>query len=153
MPDSYDAWAARHPSAAAELMQLFKPQTASTIEGSEARVQSLLRLEAARLGFSLWRNNSGSFIDKTGRSVRVGLGNDSANLNAIWKSADLIGIGPSGKFVAVEVKKPGWRLTPGDKRAQAQARFLATVEDLGGLGMFCTDPDQYCEAMACLSVA
>ena len=32
-----------------------------------------------------------------------------------------------GVFLAVETKKPGGHLTPGDKRGQAQAAFLQSV--------------------------
>ena len=76
-----------------------------------------------------------SMTDQTGRLIRFGLGNESPALNKVWKSSDLIGILPVlvqpshvgktlGVFLAVETKKPGWRLTPGDKRGQAQAAFL-----------------------------
>lgn len=107
---------------------------------SEAWVQSAVRLRAAQLGCTLMRNNSGALRDDTGRLIRYGLGNDSAALNAVMKSADLIGWAADGRFMAVECKPPGWRLTPGDKRGQAQARFLDAVKAGGGIGIFATDP-------------
>ena len=118
---------------------------------NEAVVQQQVRLAMARLGAQVWRNNSGACTDDTGRLVRYGLGNDSAALNAAIKSADLVGITPMtvqahhvgrtvGVFTAIEVKRPGWHLTPGDKRGQAQKRFLDIVVGVGGMAGFVTDP-------------
>lgn len=118
---------------------------------SEAVVQQQVRLAMARLGGQVWRNQSGAMEDKTGRIVRFGLSNDSAALNAAIKSADLIGITPMtvqphhvgrtvGVFTALEVKRPGWHLTLGDKRGQAQKRFLDIVVGVGGMAGFVTDP-------------
>ena len=120
----------------------------------EATGQNAVRLRAAALGCALWRNNSGSLLDKDGRMVRFGLGNDSAALNAVWKSSDLIGIVPVtirpehvgltfGVFAAIEMKAPGWHLTPGDARGQAQSRFIEQVRSLGGIGGFCTSADEF----------
>ena len=119
---------------------------------SEASAQSMIRLAAPSHGWALLRNNSGAATDANGRTVRYGLGNDSAKINAVFKSADLIGIRrvvitPNmvgqviGQFAAVEVKAPGWRLTPGDKRAQAQAKFGEWVTTRGGVFVFATGPD------------
>jgi len=121
---------------------------------TEASAQNAVRLRAAALRCALWRNNSGALPDKGGRMVRFGLGNDSAPLNAVWKSSDLIGIVPVlirpehvgmtfGVFTAVEMKEPGWHLTPGDKRGQAQARFIEQVRSMGGIGGFCTSADEF----------
>lgn len=118
---------------------------------SEAVVQQQARLIMARLGAQCWRNNSGACTDDTGRLIRYGLGNDSAQVNAVIKSSDLIGIVPVqiqphmvgyhlGVFTALEVKKPGWHLTPGDKRGQAQARFHQIVRDACGFAGFVSDP-------------
>ena len=118
---------------------------------NEAVIQQQVRLAMARLGAQVWRNQSGAMEDKTGRIVRFGLSNDSAALNAAIKSADLVGITPMtvqqhhvgrtvGVFTALEVKRPGWHLTPGDKRGQAQKRFLDIVVGVGGMAGFVTDP-------------
>lgn len=118
---------------------------------NESVVQQQVRLALARLGAQVWRNNSGACTDDTGRLIRYGLGNDSAQLNAVIKSSDLVGVVPVtitpemvgrtiGVFVAVECKRPGWHLTPGDKRGQAQQRFIDLVREVGGLGGFATDP-------------
>ena len=118
---------------------------------NEAVVQQQVQLAMARLGAQVWRNNSGACTDDTGRLIRYGLGNSSAALNAAIKSADLIGITPMtvqahhvgrtvGVFTALEVKRPGWHLIPGDKRGQAQKRFLDIVVGVGGMAGFVTDP-------------
>lgn len=113
--------------------------------------QQQARLIMARLGGHGWRNNSGACTDETGRLIRYGLGNDSAQLNAVIKSSDLIGITPVriephmvgyylGVFTALEIKNSGWHLTPGDKRGQAQAKFHQIVRDACGYAGFVTDP-------------
>lgn len=105
---------------------------------SEIAVQQQLRVHAPKVGAALWRNNNGACMDDKGRMIRYGLGNDSKKLNKKWKSSDLVGIAPGGQFLAVEVKEPGWYLTPGDKRAQAQLQFMKTVVALGGKAGFAT---------------
>mgnify|MGYP001320388683 CR=1 FL=1 len=118
---------------------------------SEAVVQQQVRLLMAQLGAQLWRNNSGAYQDETGRHIRYGLCNDSAQLNANIKSSDLIGPVPVviqphhvgrtvGIFTALEIKPSGWTLRPSDKRACAQANFHTIVKNVGGFAGFVTDP-------------
>ncbi len=115
---------------------------------TEAETQQQIRLEAARQGTPLLRNNSGACVDQTGRMIRYGLGNDSARINKTFKSSDLIGIWPVrigpehvgqtlGVFTAIEVKRPGWR-GPENDRDRAQAAFGQWVTDHGGLFRFAT---------------
>lgn len=110
---------------------------------TEAEIQALDVLAAAQQGYTLLRNNSGALRDEHGRLVRFGLGNVSAAVNERFKSSDYVGwrsvlITPAhvGQMLAVfaarEYKPSGWKLTPGDKRAQAQARFGALVTAAGG---------------------
>jgi len=130
------------------------PLPAPTARHSEAAGAAQIRLAAGRAGVPVWRNNRGGAYDNTGRFIRYGLGNESPALNARWKSSDLIGMLPVvvqpshvgqtlGVFLAVETKKPGWRLTPGDKRAQAQAAFLQSVQGFGGVGGFCCTAEDF----------
>lgn len=115
---------------------------------SEAAAQTRMRLNAARQGVSLWRNNVGALQDATGRWVRYGLCNDSAALNGQFKSGDLIGIQPVrigpehvghtlGQFVSVEMKAPGWKYTA-TARETAQLRWIELVTGLGGSARFST---------------
>lgn len=119
---------------------------------NEAALQSMVRRDFAYIG-PIWRNNSGACTDDTGRLIRYGLGNDSAQLNREIKSSDLIGITPVvcyvasigwttlGVFTALECKKTGWKLQPSDERATAQARFHEIVKQHGGFAGFVTKPD------------
>ncbi|HKF95955.1 MAG TPA: hypothetical protein VKB96_15460 [Gammaproteobacteria bacterium] len=140
--DNYQAWQARHPQAAAELQALLQPPVTAANGASEALVQSQVRLACARRGWKIWRNNRGGMTDDTGRFIRFGLGNESAPLDKLLKSSDLIGWTDTGRFVALEIKAPGWHLTPGDKRGQAQLRWLVAVREAGGIGEFITDEGQ-----------
>lgn len=119
---------------------------------SETVVQQRTRLAFAPIG-PMWRNNSGACTDNTGRLIRYGLGNDSAQVNAKIKSSDLIGITPVtaflasaqawvtlGVFTALEIKGSNWIQKPGDERAEAQAKFHSIVREVGGFAGFVTDP-------------
>lgn len=148
-------WAARHniPAAAlAELRDLLVgADTTSNVTGmdSEAGVQSRIRLEASRRGMRLFRNNVGAgHVAESGSFMRWGLCNDSAELNAQIKSADLIGICPVtvspehvgsviGQFWSVECKRPGWKYS-GSGREPAQLRWIEMVTALGGRASFST---------------
>ena len=148
------AWAARWqvpPHVLSDLLCVLGVGMPDTPDGqtagqSEASVQSARMLRAPRFGGRLWRNNSGACTDDTGRLIRYGLGNSSAQTNKVFKSSDLIGITPTvcqcghryGVFTAEEVKKPGWKLRPSDERGQAQFNFIKLVVSLGGSARFVT---------------
>jgi hypothetical protein len=117
---------------------------------NEAAVQSHVRAALSYIGPN-WRNNVGACEDKTGRLIRYGLGNDSAQLNDVIKSSDLISITPVpafafgrwttlGVFTAIECKHSDWHMTPGDKRAVAQAAYHDIVRAAGGFAGFATSP-------------
>jgi hypothetical protein len=125
---------------------------------NEAAVQSHVRLEAANQGLQLWRNNVGAAEDATGRLIRYGLGNDSAQLNRAIKSSDLIGITPIkiephhvgqmfGVFTAFEIKASDWFYRETDERAVAQMKFIQIVRNAGGIGWFINDPAQIVDAI------
>lgn len=116
---------------------------------SEAAVQTLVRLEGAKLDITLWRNNVGVLKGYNDVPVRYGLANDSKNLNKKIKSSDLIGIRPVyikqghlgmlfGQFVAREIKKGDWVYT-GNEEELAQLKFLELVVSLGGDACFAND--------------
>lgn len=123
---------------------------------TEADVQQLTRLEAARLGWYLWRNNSGAFMQESGpnraeRMVRYGLANESKQLNKKLKSSDLIGLDAAGIFTAAECKASDWTFNPKDEREVAQLAFITLVRRNGGRAGFVTDPtrllDQCCHGI------
>ena len=150
-------WSARWnipPAAVEELTQLIKNESPEQPHGqpadNEKYIQQAVRLEASQKGCRLWRNNSGVAFNKNGQPVRFGLGNESAKLNAEFKSADLIGIRPVivrpehvgrvfGVFLAREVKHGFWKFR-GTKREKAQQNFLELVISLGGDAGFTTGP-------------
>lgn len=151
-------WAERHaitPAALTDLMHLMgagapEPVIPGGVLHSEAAVQQQVRLAAARRGdMLLFRNNVGACEDSKGRTIRYGIANDSSQMNEQIKSSDLVGITTVvcrcgwryGVFSAFEAKRPGWHLTPGDKRAQAQLRFGQLVIAKGGIFRFATKPE------------
>ncbi len=115
---------------------------------SESVVQQEIQLEAAKYGIVLWRNNSGAgkFVDdETGNTsyVRFGLGNISKEQNKKIKSSDLIGIiPPTGRFIAIECKREGWKYT-GTAREKAQKAFIDFVIARGGIASFCSSVDDF----------
>lgn len=133
---TYNEWLNRWhlpQQAVIELLTILAPP--DTSDSSEAAVQARVRLAAARVGVHLWRNNSGAATDASGRLVRYGLANDSARINAVLKSPDLIGLDRFGRFVAVECKRAGWQYS-GTEREQAQAKFMTIVRSAGGAAGF-----------------
>lgn len=96
----------------------------------------------------MWRNNVGALLDKRGIPVRYGLANDSKEMNARVKSADLIGVRPRvvtsadvgttiGQFVSIECKRPGWKWT-GDAHELAQLNWASLIMAAGALATFST---------------
>lgn len=115
---------------------------------SEAGASKQVRLDHAKMGGVLWRNNVGAMQDDTGRVVRYGLANESKAMNQSIKSSDLVGItsrlitpemvgSTMGQFTAREMKKPGWRFR-GTPREKAQLKFINMVLSMGGDARFST---------------
>ena len=114
---------------------------------SEARVQSMIRLEAPKHDVWLTRNNVGAFQEpETGRLIRYGLANESKQQNKMIKSADLIGfrkrvILPAdvgtviAQFVSRECKAEGWKYS-GKGRELAQATWRDFINTNGGDAAF-----------------
>lgn len=117
---------------------------------SEGNVQSRVRLEAAKKGIYLWRNNVGAgkvthADDGVSRFMRWGLANDSAKLNEVVKSADLIGLRRTlvtqamvgtyvGIFYSRELKPEGWKFS-GTLRECAQLQWATLINAQGGDAM------------------
>lgn len=160
--DPLTSWAARHHISAAALADLRAtlthdhappPVDPARLSG-EARVQSLIRIEAAQAGVWLTRNNVGATLDPdTGRLIRYGLANESKQQNQMVKSADLIGfrkrvilatdVGSTiAQFVSRECKAEGWRYT-GSKREVAQAAWRDFINSNGGDACFVSGPGSF----------
>lgn len=160
---TYEEWAQRHPEAAQDLTQvtaMCKPGDGDYDD--EAAAQQNARMVIARAGGMSWRNNVGATPVKVDahcpkchlnfeikqRIIRYGLCNDSHQLNAMFKSSDLIGVMPRqitqqmvgsviGQFLAVEVKTPNWHYKGKGREVQQQA-FLSLVASKGGIAQFST---------------
>lgn len=133
---SLHEWAARWGIPEAALRD-FIPESVPGATGSESKAQADIQMAVARAGGRLLRNNSGAATDPSGRPVRFGLGNTSAAVNRAMKSSDLIGWLPDGRFLAIEVKAPGWKYR-GTPREQAQLNFIKLVIAFGGWAQFAT---------------
>lgn len=109
----------------------------------ESEIQQLIMMEGPKHGIWLLRNNSGQLQDKDGRYVQFGLGNSGKAHNQRFKSSDLIGLhNPSGRLVAIEVKKQGWKYT-GTDRELAQKAFIDWVIARGGVAGFCASVEDF----------
>lgn len=111
---------------------------------SEAAVDAVVLLEAARKGYRLYRNNVGG--NDTG--LRWGLANTSAGMNKVIKSGDRIGwkrtlieqrhVGQVfARFVSREIKRADWVWT-GTEHEQAQLNWANLVNSDGGDAGFAT---------------
>lgn len=143
MPNTLHDWALRHRLPASALQELVALLTYAPddlpVGKSEAAVSNEIRLAAARRGIVLWRNNVGAYETPEGQWVRYGLNNDSPQANKRMKSADLIGIHrPSGRFVSVEVKRPGWKHSDASERDRAQLAWAVTINACGGAALRAT---------------
>lgn len=113
---------------------------------NEKEATKRVKLIEAKNGARLFRNNLGAVYAQDGRFIRFGLANESAQMNAIIKSADLIGIKPIkitrdlvgatiGQFVSREIKKQNWHYTATD-REKAQLAWINLINSLGGDACF-----------------
>lgn len=85
---------------------------------SESEILQQVRRAVSEIGVRVFRNNVGVLKDKQGNHVRYGLCNGSS---------DLIGWDSTGRFVAIEVKRPGGKITP------EQQNFIDQVNKAGGI--------------------
>lgn len=100
---------------------------------SEAEIQYEIRLALSREpDVVLWRNTTGVATHGT-RTVRYGLARGGA---------DLIGIGPDGRFLALEIKTATGRLS------DEQSLFLALVRRRGGFAAVVTSVHEALAAVA-----
>ena len=98
----------------------------------EARIQREIMLALSEAGCLVWRNNTGQAwqgkqVHKSHDQITLA-GCRPVNFGLMVGSADLIGVSPGGKFLAVEAKAPSGRVS------DAQCRFLLAVNRAGGIG-------------------
>jgi hypothetical protein len=117
---------------------------------SETQVLSDTRMLASQWGWRLFRNNKGAGKLASGAFLRWGLCNDTAELGATYRSADLIGIRPIkiqphhvgmtlGQFVSIECKRDSWRPSETDEHEIGQRRWVGLVTELGGYAVITND--------------
>lgn len=164
---TYDQWAAKHPEAAADFDLMVQAQPWNEQDGAqggtEAWAQQQTRMQVAKQGGLSWRNNVGALKTKEHTQcprcafsfeierppLRWGLANDSAKLNKVIKSSDLILCIPRviqphhvgriiGQFGAIEVKEPGWHFKQNNAHERAQAAWLQLIASKGGFSCFST---------------
>lgn len=108
----------------------------------ESGLYGPIMLAMSMAGCRVFRNHVGvaHHIDADGgrRKVRHGLPPGSS---------DLIGWTQDGRFLAIEVKRPGWRSTPA-WRASQQAAWLRAVASAGGVAMVVTSVREAVEGLA-----
>jgi hypothetical protein len=101
------------------------PEAVRTVARPEREIQrEILRYFVGRPDVLIWRNNTGFGYTTAGSPVRFGL----------VGSADLIGC-YAGRFLAIETKAPGGRLT------KEQAAFRDAVQRTGGVWILARSVD------------
>lgn len=153
---SLEQWALRWglPPQALQELAIVTSHTGGNEGMSESAIQSRVRLEASKKGVHLWRNNVGAGkLADGGRFIRFGLANDSPQLNAVLKSADLIGgqrivitrdmVGQSVlRFTSRECKHGDWKYT-GTEEEQAQLKWATLINSLGGNAKIVSGPGSF----------
>jgi hypothetical protein len=96
---------------------------------SEQQTQQTIMRRLSSGPVRLWRNNTGTLLDRNGRPVQFGLckgSSDLIGLRSVTVTPEMVGQ-RLAVFAAVEVKSPRGRLTA------EQEAFLAMVVEMGGL--------------------
>ncbi len=106
-------------------------------QNPETALMHAIQDAAQRAGATLFRNNVGCVQSMHGSYIRYGVCNPGG--------ADLIGWTRTGRFLAVEVKRPAKNATP------EQAAFLAAVNRAGGLGIVAHSPAEVLAALGALA--
>lgn len=99
----------------------------------ESDIQRLIMLALSEAGCLIFRNNVGTLKNSAGIPIKFGL---------CVGSSDLIGLTPTGKFLAVEIKTSTGKATP------EQLRFIEAVRARGGIAGIARSP---AEALALLA--
>lgn len=86
---------------------------------TEADIMREIQLALSRLACRVFRNNCGQAVTENGYVIRFGVANPGGS--------DLIGWTATGRFLAIEVKRPGKNPT------KEQRNFLDAVVKAGGV--------------------
>lgn len=85
---------------------------------NESTLMKQIQIAVSKAGHRVFRNNVGLFETKDGRKITCGLGKGTA---------DLVGWTKNGKFLALEIKRPGGKAT------EEQIAFIAAAHRAGGV--------------------
>jgi hypothetical protein len=110
------------------------------MKNQETPIQDLIMLALSEAGCKVWRNETagawvGNIIHRSGRQVTLANATMLSFGLAIG-SSDIIGLTPSGRFLALEVKTQTGRPT------KEQRIFLKIVSDSGGIAGIVRTPEQ-----------
>lgn len=89
---------------------------------SEKVIENLILKYLAYCRIFAWKNNSTGVYDPTKKTFRA-----NKNPYAIKGVADILGVLPDGKLLAIEVKMPKGRVS------KEQKQFIERVNDNGGI--------------------
>jgi hypothetical protein len=105
---------------------------------TEANIMRAIQVACTAPDTRLWRFNCGNFLLADGRRIIVGTPGmaDLQGLRSVTITADMVGR-TVAIYCAVEVKRDRRA-----KRTEAQAAFIDTVRDLGGLAGFACSIDE-----------
>ena len=104
----------------------------------ETRLMNEIMLALSEAGCTVFRNNTGQAwlgkpIHQAGDQVTL-QGAHKIPFGLCVGSADLIGIAPDGRFLAVEVKVPASGARKAGRVSREQQAFLSAVNAAGGIG-------------------
>lgn len=104
----------------------------------ETRLQHEIMLALSEAGCTVFRNNTGQAwlgkpIHQAGDQVTL-QGAHKIPFGLCVGSADLIGIAPDGRFLAVEVKVPASGTRRAGRVSREQQAFIDAVNAAGGIG-------------------
>lgn len=112
----------------------------------ETAIQRRIMLALASAGCTVWRNETagawmGKQIHRQGGQVTL-TNARMMTFGLCVGSADVIGIAPGGRFLAVEVKTPKGRPT------KEQLRFIDAVKNAGGIAGIARSVEEALELIA-----
>ena len=107
---------------------------------TESTIQKQIQLALSEAGCLIWRNETGNFwagkqLHRAGEQVT--LANARMVPCGLCKgSSDLVGLDPTGRFLAVEVK------TPSGRPSKEQLNFIQRVNEAGGIAGIARSPQE-----------
>lgn len=105
----------------------------------ETEIQNDIRVSLSERGAIIWRNNVGLAKYADGSVVKYGLcnpgGSDLIGIIPVLITPDMVG-STLGRFVAVEVKRPGKHPT------EDQENFIRVISENGGIAGIATTPEE-----------